>query len=79
MIMPLTTMWCCLREANVTRATNRDNEVVAIVCPELQTTAGTCQLRANAVRSGFFLDLLRWEDGQPVDVPQPGCRLMSSR
>jgi hypothetical protein len=77
--MALTTIWCCLRDASVTAATNRDQEVVAVVCPELQAEGGTCRLRANAVRSGFFLDLLLREDGQPADVPQPGCRLVVTR
>jgi hypothetical protein len=54
--MALTTIWCCLLQRDVLRVSNREDEIVAVVCPDYQVTTGLCHLKTTALREELPLE-----------------------
>lgn len=52
-------IWCCALQDYVTCVTNREGEVVAIVCAERRNEARTCRAKTLALQEGLIGDLLR--------------------
>jgi hypothetical protein len=73
--MALTSIWCCVLQRHITRVSNVENEVVAVVCPEVDVPRGACRLKTIALRGGFVSDLLRLDDANPIETSAPRCPL----
>jgi hypothetical protein len=54
--MALTTIWCCLLQRDVVRVSNREDEIVAVVCPDFQVSTGLCHLKTSALREELLLE-----------------------
>jgi hypothetical protein len=73
--MALTSIWCCALQRSVTRVTNLEDEVVAVICPEVDAPTGICRLKTSELRGGVLADLLRRGDENPMDNPAPRCTI----
>jgi hypothetical protein len=55
--------------------TDLENEVVVVICPEVDAPTGICRLKTNELRDGLLGDLLRRGDENPMENPAPRCTL----
>ena len=72
--MAISSVWCCLLEREVARISNREDETIAVVCPDFQVATGLCHLKTSAVRNGLVLE--RHDQGQQdlIDGAVIRCR-----
>ena len=71
--MALNSIWCCVLQRYVTRVTNIETEIVAIICPEVDVPTGTCSLKTLAMRGGFLTDLRRSDCANPIEKSALRC------
>lgn len=57
--MALSAIWCCTLQRHVPCVTNREGDVVSVVCFERQADARTCRAKTRALQDGVIGDLLR--------------------
>lgn len=57
--MALSAIWCCALQRHVACVTNREGDVVSVVCFERQADARTCRAKTRALQDGVIGDLLR--------------------
>jgi hypothetical protein len=55
--------------------TNREDQIVSVICPEFEAPTGICHLKQSAFQDGLLSDLLGRADDNPLDNPAPRCTL----
>ena len=56
--MPITSVWCHVLGANVTRVTDLEGVTTHLICPEFDEVDGVCHLRMRAHTGGPLSQLL---------------------
>jgi hypothetical protein len=57
--MALNSMWCCALQSHVLCVTNREGDVVSVVCSERQPETRICCAKTRAFEDGLIGDLFR--------------------
>lgn len=70
---------CPVLGANVTRVTDLENEVTAIICPEYEEPTGICRLKKNAFQGGPLSQLLERVSEDTLETRSTRCGLGPSR
>jgi hypothetical protein len=71
--MPITTTWCSVLKANVTKVTTLEGEVTTLNCREFEPVTKTCRLRKMTRLQGPLSQLLeRVSEGTLAD-PAARC------
>jgi hypothetical protein len=55
--------------------TNREDQIVSVICPEFEAPTGICHLKQSAFQDGLLSDLFGRADDNPLDNPAPRCTL----
>jgi hypothetical protein len=60
--MALNALWCCALQRHVTCVTNREGDVVSVVCSERRPDTRTCGAKTRAFQDGLIGGLFRLDD-----------------
>jgi hypothetical protein len=73
--MAITTTWCPVLQANVTKVTTLEDEVTSLICPEFEPLMKTCRLKKMAGLGGPLSQLLERVSEEALSSPAPRCNL----
>ena len=73
--MAITSAWCSVLQANVSRLTTLEGEVSTVICPEFEAVTRTCRLKKAAVLGGPLSQLLERVSEEALANPTSRCNL----
>lgn len=73
--MAIVSVRCAVLGANVTRVTDLEDEVTALICPEYEEPTGICRLKNNARQGGPLSQLLERVSEDTLDTRTTRCNL----
>ena len=73
--MAITSVRCPVLGASVTRVTDLEDEVTAIICPEYEEPIGICRLKKNALEGGPLSQLLERVSEDRLETRTTRCNL----
>ena len=73
--MAIVSVRCAVLGANVTRVTDLEDEVTALICPEYEEPTGICRLKKNAGQGGPLSQLLERVSEDTLDTRTTRCNL----
>jgi hypothetical protein len=73
--MAITSAWCSVLQANVSRLTTLEGEVSTVICPEFEAVTRTCRLKKAAGLGGPLSQLLERVSEEALSSPAPRCNL----
>jgi hypothetical protein len=74
--MAITTTWCSVLQANVTKVTTLEGEVTTLICPEFDPVTETCRLRKMTGLGGPLSQLLERVSEETLANPAARCHLV---
>ena len=72
--MAITSVWCCVLQAAVTRVTDLEGEIVCVICSELET-AMNCRVKAIALQRGPLSQLFDSTTENTTPSPKSRCSI----
>jgi hypothetical protein len=73
--MAITSAWCSVLQATVTRVTTLEGEVTTVICPEFEPLMKTCRLKKMAGLGGPLSQLLERVSEETLANPAPRCHV----
>jgi hypothetical protein len=73
--MAITTTWCSVLQANVTKLTTFEGEVTTLICPEFEPLTKTCRLKQMTGLSRLLSQLLERVSEETLTNPTPRCHM----
>ena len=73
--MAIVSVRCPVLGANVTRVTDLEDEVTALICPEYEEPTGICRLKKNARQGGPLSQLLERVSEDTLETRTTRCNL----
>ena len=73
--MTITSSWCSVLQATVSRMRTLDGEVSTVICPEFEPVTKTCRLKKAAGLGGPLSKLLERVSEETLATPSPRCNL----
>ena len=73
--MTVNSIWCCAVQKHVPCVTNREGDVVSVLCAERQAATRTCAEKAHAVQHGPLGVLFRPGDWIGAEQLASRCTL----
>ena len=73
--MAIVSVRCPVLGANVTRVTDLEDEVTALICPEYEEPTGICRLKNNARQGGPLSQLLERVSEDALGTRTTRCNL----
>ena len=73
--MAIVSVRCPVLGASVTRVTDLEGEVTALICPEYEQPTGICRLKKNVRQGGPLSQLLERVSEETLDTRTTRCSL----
>ena len=73
--MAIVSVRCQVLGASVTRVTDLEGEVTALICPEFEEPTGICRLKKNARQGGPLSQLLERVSEDALETRTTRCNL----
>ena len=73
--MAVETLWCLLRQTVVDRVVEEDGRVTAVLCPEYNGRADSCQLKSGVLDDEALSQLVEHVPDHPLEHSAARCLL----
>jgi hypothetical protein len=73
--MAITTKWCSVLQATVTKVTTFEGEVTTLICPEFEPVTKSCRLKKMTALSGPLSQLLERVSEETLTNVAPRCHM----
>jgi hypothetical protein len=73
--MAITTTWCSVLQANVTKVTTFEDEVTTLICPEFEPVTKTCRMKKMTGLGGPLSQLLERVSEETLANPTVRCHI----
>ena len=76
--MAMTSIWCPVLGAHITRVTDLEGTVTRIICAEYEESTGNCRLKKTALEGGPLAQLLERMSEDTLNTRSTQCVLRAT-